>query len=162
NGADLRLMPQVLKAYCDYTDYPGWNNADESLYESAAAMDQAAIEFDADIHAIEKRGFATPKTGRWQLHGGVSEDFWERVRLCVAEAGRALPDYSKGTRTEVFWLHRLRLDLLENNSNLFTAERNFDQPAMASEKEGTIHSVCVTSATFCSRLKREALEHRLR
>jgi len=85
----------------------------------------------------------------WNYSDGVSENFLERARLCVAEAGRVLTDFPKDADAEDFWLHRLWLDLRETNS---------EQLFAASEEGGMIVSLCVASATFCARLERKALE----
>jgi hypothetical protein len=130
-GKVLRSMDQVLRASCNYSKHPeGWERG---------KPEQGRICL-----------LDTPPHGVWNYtNDGISENFFERVRLCVAEAGRALPDYPRGADPEDFWLHRLRLDLLKNNSDLLFA---------ASEAGGMIISVCVASATFCSRLERNALE----
>jgi len=158
-GDTLRRMDRVLRMHCDYKNYP------ERVFvaeEVRSFYEPLGVELTSeDLSKIEaktlewakldkKTGLKAPETGRWMFGtGGVSENFRERVRLCVAEAGRALPDYPKGTDPEDFWLHRLWLDLLKNNS---------DSLLCASEEGGMIVSVCVASATFCSRLARKALE----
>jgi hypothetical protein len=130
NGAVLRYKDQVLRTTCNYTERPeGW------------------------VRGKPEQGclclLNTPPHGVWNYgNTGVSENFRERVRLCVAEAGRALPDYPNGTDAEDFWLHRLYLDLLKNDSDLLFG---------ASEEGGMILSVCVASATFCARLRRADL-----
>lgn len=128
-AATLRAMNQLLRAYCTYRKHPeGWERG---------KPDQGMICL-----------LDTPPHGVWNYSDGVSENFRERLRLCVAEAGRALPGYPKGTDAEDFWLHRLYLGLLENNS---------EQLFAASQDGGMIVSVCVASATFCSRLERKAM-----
>jgi hypothetical protein len=122
NGVGLRYKDQVLRTTCNYMERP-----DEP--------DQGRLCL-----------LNTPPHGVWNYgNTGVSENFRERVRLCVTEAGRSLPDYPDGTDAEDFWLHRLYLDLLENNSDLLFG---------ASEEGGMVLSVCVASATFCARLQR--------
>lgn len=158
-GGTLRRMDRVLRVHCDYKDYPERVFVAEevrSFYKSLGveltSEDLSKIEAKTlEWAALEKKaGLKAPETGRWMfVTGGVSENFRERVRLCVAEAGRALPDYPKGTDPEDFWLHRLWLDLLKNNS---------DSLFCASKEGGMILSVCVASATFCARLEREALQ----
>lgn len=97
----------------------------------------------------EQRNFCllnTPPHGVWGLYDGIlSENFLERVRVCVSEAGRFLPDYPKGADSEDFWLHRLYFDLMKNKSDLLFC---------ASAQGGMILSICIASATFCSRLQR--------
>lgn len=88
-----------------------------------------------------------PGIGLWGIGAGVSENFQERFRALAARAGIAL-GCPKGTDAEDFWLHRLYLDLLNNNSELLFAPF---------EKEGMILSVCAASATFCSRLERKGI-----
>lgn len=159
-GDTLRRMDRVLRVHCDYKDYPERVFVAEevrSFYEplgvELTSEDLSKIEAKMlESAELEKKaGLKAPETGRWIFGtGGVSENFRERVRLCVAEAGRALPDYPKGTGPEDFWLHRLWLDLLENNS---------DSLFCASKEGGMILSVCVASATFCARLERKAIEH---
>jgi hypothetical protein len=124
----LRAMNQLLRAYCTYMKHPeGWERG---------KPDQGMICL-----------IDTPPHGVWNYSDGVSENFRERVRLCVSEAGRALPDCPSGADAEDFWLHRLYLGLLENNS---------EQLFAASQDGGMILSVCVASATFCTRLQRSA------
>ena len=89
-----------------------------------------------------------PETCLWIVSDGVSENFQERFRALAARAGVAL-GCPKDTDAEDFWLHRLYLDLVENNS---------DQLFAASKEGGVILRVCVASATFCARLERKALE----
>jgi hypothetical protein len=131
-GKVLCSMYQVLRATCSYRKHPeGW--------EKGKPEQGLVCLLD------------TPPYGVWNYDdGGVSENFLERARLCVGEAGRALPDYPKGTDAEDYWLHRLYLDLVENKS---------DQLFAVSKEGGMILSVCVASATFCSRLQRAALEN---
>jgi hypothetical protein len=130
-GETLRRMDNVLRASCSYEKHPEvWVNRENPVQRHFCLLD-------------------TPPHGVWDYDDGVSENFLERVRLCVAEAGRALPDYPKGADPEDFWLHRLYLDLLKNNS---------DSLFCASKEGGMIVSVCVASATFCARLERQALE----
>jgi hypothetical protein len=158
-GDTLRRMDRVLRVHCDYKDYPERVFVAEevrSFYkplgveltsEHLSKIEAKTLEW-AELE--KKAGLKAPETGRWVFGtGGVSENFRERVHLCVAEAGRALPDYPKGTDPEDFWLHRLWLDLLENNS---------DSLLCASKEGGMILSICVASATFCVRLEREALQ----
>jgi hypothetical protein len=130
-GKALRGMEQVLRASCNYKEHPeGWERGKPG---------------QGRICLLE-----TPPHGVWNYSSdGISENFRERVRLCVAEAGHALADYPKGTDAEDFWLHRLYLDLMKNNS---------DQLFAASKEGGMVISVCVASATFCARLERKALE----
>lgn len=131
NGEALRNIDQVLRALCDYSKHPaGWERGKPE---------------QGMICLLE-----TPPHGLWNYDSdGVSENLRERIRLCVAEAGRAFSDYPKGADPEDFWLHRLYLDLLENGSDLLLA---------AHKEGGIIVSVCVASATFCLRLARQALE----
>jgi hypothetical protein len=82
------------------------------------------------------------------LGDGVSDNFEARFRVLASRAGIAL-GCPKGTVQEDFWLHRLYLDMLENNS---------EQLFAASREGGIIVRVCVASATFCARLERQALE----
>ncbi len=92
----------------------------------------------------------TPPCGLWNYSSaGISENFFERVRLSIAEAGRTLPDYLKGTDPEDFWLYRLYLDLVKNESDLLLS---------TSTEGGMILSVCVASATYCARLERQAIK----
>jgi hypothetical protein len=126
----LSSMNQVLRASCSYKEHPvGWEKG---------KPEQGCICL-----------LETPPHGVWNYcSDGISENFFERVRLCVAEAGHALPDYPKDMDPEDFWLHRLYLDLRKNNSDLLFA---------AHEEGGMILSVCVASATFCARLDRKAI-----
>lgn len=132
NGKVLQMMNQVLRTSCDYGTHP------EVLERGKLGQGLMCL-------------LDTPPHGIWNYDNrGISENFYERVRLCVAEAGRVLPKYVKGADPEDFWLHCLYLDLLENNS---------DSLFCASPKGGMIVSICVASATFCARLRRRALEH---
>ncbi len=128
-GEVLGMINKLLRASCNYRERP------EVLEKGKPEQGCFCL-------------LETPPHGIWNYSDGVSENFLERVRLCVAEAGRALPDYPKSTDAEDFWLHRLYLNLLKHNS---------DQLFAATREGGMIHSVCVASATFCSRLEREAL-----
>jgi len=132
-GETLRRLDQALRASCDYERHPEvWVNRENPEQRHFYLLD-------------------TPPHGVWSYaNDGISENFLERVRLCVAEAGRALPDYPKGADPEDFWLHRLYLDLLRNNSDLLFCTR---------KEGGMILSICVASATFCARLERQALAH---
>jgi hypothetical protein len=129
-GEALRTINKLVRASCNYGEHP-------EVWETGKPEQGCFCLLE------------TPPYGVWGYSDGMSENFLERVRLCVAEAGRALPDYPKGTDAEEFWLHRLYLNLVKHNS---------DQLFAASQEGGMIVSVCVASATFCSRLEREALE----
>lgn len=126
-GKVLQRMDQLLRVSCCYKEHPeGWERG---------KPEQGMICL-----------LDTPPHGVWNYcNDGISDYFRERVRLCVAEAGHALPDYQKGTDPEDFWLHTVYLDLLKNNS---------DSLFCASKEGGMILSVCVASATFCARLER--------
>jgi DNA-binding XRE family transcriptional regulator len=128
-GEILGRMDQLLRATCDYTKHPeGWERG---------KPEQGLICL-----------LDTPPHGVWNYASdGLSENFRERVRLCVVKSGIAL-GCPKGTDPEDFWLHYLYRDLLANNSDLLFA---------ASEVGGMILSVCVASATFCSRLENKSL-----
>jgi len=128
-GGPLRGMDHVLRASCSYRQHPEKSERGNPEQGLVTLLD-------------------TPPHGVWKIGDGVSENFRERVRLQVVKAGQALRDYPGDTDPEDFWLHRLYLDLLENNSDLLFA---------VSKEGGMIVSVCVASATFCSRLERQAL-----
>jgi hypothetical protein len=120
---------RLLRAYCDYKKRP---------------------EIWAEKGKSEQGPFCllkAPETGLWMLGDGVNENFQERFRALAARTGVALGP-SESTDPEDFWLHRLYLDLMENNS---------DQLFAASNEGGMILRVCVASATFCSRLERKAV-----
>jgi hypothetical protein len=87
-------------------------------------------------------------TGLWIISDGVNENFRERVCGIMARAGVAL-GCPKGTDAVDFWLHRLFQDLRENNSHQLLAP---------SKEGGVILRACVASATFCSRLERQAVQ----
>lgn len=89
-----------------------------------------------------------PECGLWLLYGEVSENFRERFQTLATRAAAVLGPL-KGSKPLDFWLHRLFLDLRENNRHELFA---------ASDEGGTILHVCEASATFCSRLERKALE----
>lgn len=130
NGRLLQSMDRVLRVSCNYHKHPeGWERGKPG---------QGLICL-----------LDTPPHGVWNYtNDGISEIFFERARLCIAEAGRTLPEYPKGADPEDFWLHRLYLDLLKNNSDLLFC---------AHMEGGMILSVCVASATFCARLERQTL-----
>lgn len=121
---------RFLRAYCTYEEHP------EVLYEKGKP---------------EQGPFCLlkcPETGLWTLGDGVNENFQARFRALAVRAGLAL-GCSTGTDAEDLWLHRLYLDLLENNS---------EQLFAASKEGGVILRVCVASATFCARLEKKTLE----
>jgi lambda repressor-like predicted transcriptional regulator len=127
-----RVAPKdrLLRAYCDYHEHPRiWSEKGEP---------------EQGFFCLLKE----PEMGLWIVSRGVSENFQERFRALAARAGVAL-GCPKEADAEDFWLHRLFLDLLENNS---------DQLFAASEEGGVINRVCVASATFCSRLERWTLQ----
>jgi hypothetical protein len=120
---------RFLRAYCTYKEHP-------EVWE---------------IGKPEQGCFCllhTPTCGVWTLGDGVSENFQERFRVLAARAGVTLGS-PKDADPEDFWLHRLFLDLRENNSKQLFA---------ASEEGGMIRRVCVASATFCARLERKVLK----
>jgi hypothetical protein len=119
---------RLLRAYCSYKEHP-------EVWEEGKP--------GQGLFCLLK----TPECGVWALDDGVNENFLERFRVLAARAGVALGS-PEGTDAEDFWLHRLYLDLRENNSKELFA---------ASKEGGMILRVCVASATFCSRLQRRAI-----
>jgi hypothetical protein len=94
----------LLRAYCSYKEHA-------EVWERGKP--------DQGLFSLLK----TPETGLWTYSDGVSENFQARVRALVSRAGVALACPSD-TDPEDFWLHRLFLDLLENNSDqLFAASK---------------------------------------
>jgi hypothetical protein len=89
-----------------------------------------------------------PECGLWMLYGGPNENFRARFDALGTRAGIELGSPHSIERLD-FWLHRLYLDLRENNSRLLFA---------ADEKGGMILDVPEASAIFCSRLEKKALE----
>jgi hypothetical protein len=127
-GEVLGRINEIMRAYYNYQKHPeGWGRG--KLEQGLMCL------------------LDTPPYGVWNISDGVSENFRERVRLCIARSGVALA-CPRDTDPEDFWLHQLYLDLLKNNSDLLFA---------ASEEGGMILSICVASATFCSRLEKNAL-----
>lgn len=87
--------------------------------------------------------------GNWMLGEGPNENFRARFEALAARGGIAL---ERATQDDpvVSWLHCLFLNLLEQKSKqLFAAER---------EVGGIILHVCEASATYCSRLEKDAVE----
>jgi hypothetical protein len=89
-----------------------------------------------------------PEFGLWLLSEGPNENFQARLQALSTRAGVALGS-PKGADALDFWLHRLFLDLRENNS---------DELFAVSDEGGMIVHVCAASATFCYRLEKKALE----
>jgi hypothetical protein len=92
--------------------------------------------------------------GRWSVSGGPNENFRARFEETATRSGYAL-DPRPGAGGLDFWLHRLFLDLLELDDL-----RNDRSPLVVGQKDkgGIIRDVCGASATYCSRLGREALD----
>jgi len=90
--------------------------------------------------------------GGWSLSEGPNENFRARFAETATRAGHAL-DPPQGTKGLDFWLHRLFLDLLELNEL-----RTDRSPLVVGQRDkgGIIREVCEASATYCSRLGREA------
>jgi hypothetical protein len=120
---------RLLRGYCDYKRHP-------EIWAEKGKPKQGPFCL-----------LKAPETGLWMLGDGVNENFQERFRVLAAHAGVALGS-PEGTDPEDFWLHRLYLDLMENNS---------DQLFAASKEGGMILQVSEASATFCSRLERKAV-----
>jgi hypothetical protein len=120
---------RLLRAYCDYKQHP-------EVWERGKPNQGLFSLLD------------TPPHGIWIYSDGLDENFLARFRVLAARGGLALGS-PQDTDPEDFWLHRLFLDLVENNS---------DELFAASKEGGMIRRVCVASATFCSRLERKALE----
>jgi hypothetical protein len=125
-----RLAPKdrLLRAYCSYREHP-------EVWEKGKPEQGLFCLLD------------TPPHGIWTISDGVNENLQARFRALAARAGSAL-GAPNGSDPEDFWLHRLWLNLRENDS---------DQLFAASEEGGVILRVCVASATFCSRLERKAV-----
>lgn len=110
--------------------------------------------------------FPAPEFGLWRL-GSMNENFQERFRTLATRAGAALGSL-QGTDPLNFWLHRLFLYLRERYSEellvpkggeLWTPEKGGrGKELLGATQEGVIRRVCLTSATFCSWLERQALE----
>jgi len=90
----------------------------------------------------------TAPPGQWLYGGGANINLLNRFRSLATRAGVALR-CSPGTSREDFWLHRLYVDLIQRKSTFVLG---------VSSDTDTIRRVCETSATFCSKLEREALE----
>jgi lambda repressor-like predicted transcriptional regulator len=120
---------RLLGAHCDYRDHPAiLHKKGKPEYQHSSLLNPS-------------------ETGVWVFRGSVSDNFQARFRALASRAGIAL-GRPKSTLPEDFWLHRLYLDMLENNSDQL----------VGSKEGGTIVRVCVASATFCARLERQALE----
>jgi len=122
--AEVWRNDRWVRAHCDYTDPAPWASA-------------------LDLPFPPKQ-----ECGLWVLSGGASEGLRARFEALATRAGVAL-DPPQGTTPRDFWLHRLFLDLRENNS---------DELFAADDKGGIICHVCEASAVFCSRLEKKALE----
>lgn len=120
---------RLLRAYCDYKEHP-------EIFLEKGKPEQGRFCL-----------LKAPETGLWMLSDGVNENFQERFRTLAARAGVTLGS-PKGTDPEDFWLHRLYLDLRENNS---------DQLFAASNEGGVILRICEASATYCARVERKAV-----
>jgi hypothetical protein len=128
-GELLGRMNQVMRASFNYQKHPeGWERG---------KPEQGRICL-----------LDTPPHGVWYTSDGISENFRERVHLSIAKSGVTLV-CPRGADPEDFWLHRLYIDLLGNKSDLLFA---------TSAESGMILSVCVASATFCSRLENKSLK----
>jgi hypothetical protein len=108
-----------------------------------------------DVHLLHAHGDYTVgiETGYWRLSGS-SENLRADFEVLATQAGIELKPL-RGANPVCFWLHCLFLDLLENQSSryLFAAQKG---------KGGTIRMVLESSATYCARLERVALENEYR
>jgi hypothetical protein len=137
----LRRMDRLLRAYGDYSAHP------EVLERGKP---------NQGIYCL----LIAPKAGVWMCGGGVSENFLGRARLLFAHAG--VVGCPKDTDPEDHWLHRLYLNLCEENSKLLLCDDERQPNGTLDESQGrqcgnAILSVCVASATFCAQLERKSL-----
>lgn len=122
---DLRM-----RAYCNYDEHP-------EIISERGKPEQGPFCL---LHP--------PECGLWILSGGPNENLRARFDALATRAGIKLGS-PQGIEQIDFWLHRLYLDLRENNSRLLFA---------ADDNGGMILDAPEASAIFCSRLEKKALE----
>lgn len=120
---------RFLRAYCNYEDHP------EGLERGKPEQGLVCL-------------IAKPEYGLWMLGDGLDENFRERFDVLGTRAGIARGTPLREAALD-YWLHNLYQNLLENKSReLFAVDK----------KGGMILHVCEASATYCSRLEKNALE----
>ena len=88
------------------------------------------------------------ESGTWDVSGGPNEDFKARFEALATRAGNELGG-PRRTLPLHLWLHTLSLHLRRTDSKELFAR---------SDTGGIITNACQVSATFCSRLEKQALE----
>src|SRR5580704_4761071 len=133
-----------------------WRNLNTE-FTALAEEEWTSVSDPADNRRLRAYGNIDSEgnyAGGWSLSEGPNENFRARFAETATRAGHA-PDPPQGTKGLDFWLHRLFLDLLELD------ELRTDRSPLAvgqRDKGGIIREVCEASATYCSRLRREALD----
>ena len=128
-------------------------------FESLARQEYTTIPDPRNDRRLRAYGDYTVATsqavGSWQLSDGLSADFRARFEETAARAGSALGP-PRSVKPVAFWLHRLFLNLVE-----LETLRN-DPGSLAVGQKGVggiIRDICQASATYCSRLMKDATEH---
>ena len=88
------------------------------------------------------------ESGAWDISDGPSEGVKARFLAQATRAGKEL-GHPSGTSALDFWLHSLCLDLRRTDSRKLFAP---------GDTGAIIKEVCEASATFCSRLEKDAVE----
>jgi hypothetical protein len=126
----------------------------EGLFaEECAAVPDPRDELRLRAYGAYQAG-KSDGVGSWQMNDGPSADFRARFEETAARAGSAL-DPPDGVAPVDFWLHRVFLDLLEQE-----ALRNDRGHLAVGQKDqgGIIREICKASTTYCTRLMKAATE----
>lgn len=124
-----RREDRGLRVHCEY-------NSDRSASEDKLCRDGLFCL----LYRLE--------TGRWDVTEGPNRDFKARFEALATRAGIELGSPT-GTLPLYFWLHSLSVHLRRTDSKELFAR---------CDTGGIITNTCQSSATFCSRLEKKALE----
>jgi hypothetical protein len=143
---------QRLCAICDYSNPP-------VIHDFLSDLQNLEAETQPVILGKPKKRppgvIRAPENGLWTLSGGLSVDLQERFRTLAAHAGLALGTRKDGD-PEGVWLHELYSFLRETYPGFLTPKIVNRSSSLRNVDE--IHCVCEASATFCSRLEKQALQ----